>query len=213
MARQKRYSKRRISQKRSSRKMKGGLVETDRQILNSLGFADDQINYLFTNHPDMMIEFFQNSINPPPNNTFYTEAQTPDQIMESLREINEDYNSEDDNSEGHTTGELETVSDLNTVTDDSLNNTSTISNNNLNNSDLDISSISGNTSFGGKRKSKRRTTNKKNIKKTRKHRKTRKTRKHRKRHQRGGAMTTSVDTVLDNDEQEYIDYKKLMAKQ
>ena len=213
MARQKRYSKRRSSQKRSSRKMKGGLVETDRQILNGLGFADEQINYLFTNHPDMMIEFFQNSINPPPNNTFYTEAQTPDQIMESLREINEDYNSEDDNSEGHTTGELETVSDLNTVTDDSLNNTSTISNNNLNNSDLDISSISGNTSFGGKRKSKRRTTNKKNIKKTRKHRKTRKTRKHRKRHQRGGAMTTSVDTVLDNDEQEYIDYKKLMAKQ
>ena len=59
MARQKRYSKRRRSQKRSSRKMKGGLVETDRQILNGLGFADDQINYLFTNHPDMMIEFFR----------------------------------------------------------------------------------------------------------------------------------------------------------
>jgi hypothetical protein len=212
MARQKQHSKRRRSQKRSSRKMKGGLVETDRQILNSLGFADDQITYLFTNHPDMMIEFFQNSINPPANNPFYTEAQTPDQIIESLRE-----NNEDDNSEGHTTAEIET--------DDSLNNAgldiSMISNNNLNNSELDISSISGNTnntlsdelgnaSFGGKRKSKKRTTKKKNIKKTRK---TRKTKKHRKRHQRGGAMTTSVDTVLDNDEQEYIDYKKLMAKQ
>jgi hypothetical protein len=200
--------------------MRGGLVDTDRQVLAGLGFTEEQINYLFANNPDMMIEFFQNSINPPPGNPFYTEAQTPAQIIQSLVEINNEYDG--DNSEGHTTGELETDSDLNIVTDNSLNNAvldiSTTGDNPLNNSDLDVSLIQGNTNntlsdesidtpFGGKRKSKRRTTNKRKTKKSRK------TRKHRKRRQRGGAMTTSVDYVLDNDEQEYIDYKKLMSRQ
>ena len=155
MAKQKRHNKR-ISQKKSVGKMKGGLLETDRQILTGLGFADDQINYIFTNNPNMMIEFFQNSINPPPNNPFYTEAQTPNQIMESLREINEDNNLEGST----TTGEI--------VPDDSLNNTSmdiSMTSNDLNTNELDT--------LGGKRKSKKRTTNKKK-KKTRKTRKTRK---------------------------------------
>lgn len=139
MARQKRHIKRR-SQKKNSEKMKGGVLETDRQILTGLGFADDQINYIFTNNSNMMIEFFQNSINPPPNNPFYTEAQTPNQIIESLREMNEDNNSEPNNS---------------------LNNSSM---------DISMISDTSGDSFGGKRKSKKRTTNKnkKKTRKTRK---------------------------------------------
>jgi hypothetical protein len=220
MSRQKRYTKRR----RSSMKMRGGLVETDRQVLTGLGFTDEQINYLFANNPDMMIEFFQNSINPPPGNPFYTEAQTPDQIIQSLVDINNEYDG--NNSEGHTTAEARSIMSELGATNNSFDNSfDNNSNNNLNNADLDISTISAipgseqNTlseesidnplELGGKRKSKRRTTNKRKTRKTRKT----KTRKHRKRRQRGGAMTTSVDNVLDNDEQEYIDYKKLMSKQ
>ena len=87
--------------KRSSRQMRGGLVETDRQILTGLGFSQEQITYLFAHNPDMQIDFIQNSINPPPNNPFFIEAQTPQQFMTDIMANNQSF----DNSEGNTTTE------------------------------------------------------------------------------------------------------------
>jgi hypothetical protein len=95
--------------------------------------------------------------------------------------------------------------------------------NDFNMGDLDLSGDdSPNTtmdnSLGGKRRSKRRTNKRKSkktkkTKKSKKSKKTKKTKKTRKRRQCGGGFTTSIDTVLDNDEQEYKDYKNLMSKQ
>jgi hypothetical protein len=197
--------------------MRGGLVETDRQVLTGLGFTDEQINYLFANNPDMMIEFFQNSINPPPGNPFYTEAQTPDQIIQSLVDINNEYDG--NNSEGHTTAEARSIMSELGATNNSFDNNY---NSNLNNADLDISTISAipgseqNTlsddssvnplELGGKRKSKRRSSTKKS-KKSKKTKKSRKTRKNKKRKHRGGADTPSMTTeylnVNDRDKKDY----------
>jgi len=238
MVRQKRYTKRRRSHRRSSRKMRGGLVETDRQVLTGLGFTDEQINYLFANNPDMMIEFFQNSINPPldasgnPSNHFFTEAQTPDQIIHSLQQINDDYDG--NNSEGNTTHEAISFYSLNNSLNSSLNSSL---NNNLNNGALDISEISedplndeldvsvitgseqntlseesidNSLELGGKRKSKRRTTNKRKTKKS-KTKKSRKTRKNKKRKHRGGGFTTSeMNNPIAYKEDEYDQFKNAL---
>jgi hypothetical protein len=212
--------------------MRGGLVETDRQTLTNLGFTDVQINYLIENNPDMMIEFVQNSINPPldasgtPSNQFFTEAQTPQQFMADIMANNVSF----DNSEGHTTAEARSImSDLD-LTNNSFDNNST---NNLNNGALDISAISednplnindldvsvipgseqntlseesidNSLELGGKRKSKRRTTNKRKTKKS-------KTRKNKKMKHRGGGFTTSEMTnPIAYKEDEYDQFKNAL---
>jgi hypothetical protein len=62
------------------------LVDADRARLTELGFTEQDINYLFEQNPDMMIEFFENSVNPPPNNPFFPVPQTPAAIMTAIRE-------------------------------------------------------------------------------------------------------------------------------
>jgi len=149
MAKHRRYSKK--------RSQKGGLVDSDRQTLLDLGFTQDDINYIFSRHSNIAIEFFINSVNSVPNSFFYPHPQTPQQIMERLREEGDYTDAED--------------------------------------SDID----------GGKRKNKRRKTNKRKTNK----RKSKKTRKHRKRNYYGGAFTTSVDTPLTENKENYEQYVRL----
>lgn len=214
MAKHKRYSRKRSQRRnrRASRKMIGGLVENDRDILQGLGFTQEQIDYLFQQHPDMMVEFFQNSINPPPNNPFFSEQQTPEQIITALQAIDDDIDNADET--------------LNT-TRESI---SQFSNNSLNNSG--ISGISGdeendmdddepgvlfsddeddddddeyNTtleSVGGKRKTKRRSTNKRHTNK-RKTKKSKKTRKYRRKQRGGDSMDTEYLNVNERDKKDY----------
>ena len=49
MTKHRRYSRKRGQRRnrRASRKMRGGLVENDRDILQGLGFTQEQIDYLF----------------------------------------------------------------------------------------------------------------------------------------------------------------------
>lgn len=73
--------------------MKGGLVNADRQTLLSLGFNQEQINYLIQNHSNMDISFFQRSI------------ATPDQIMSELRDIDSEIdNTDSEGSDNSTQG-------------------------------------------------------------------------------------------------------------
>ena len=213
MAKHKRYSRKRSQRRnrRASKKMRGGLVENDRDILQGLGFTQEQIDYLFQQHPDMMVEFFQNSINPPPNNPFFSEQQTPEQIITALQAIDDDIDNVDET--------------LNT-TRESI---SQFSNNSLNNSRiLGISGISGyeendmddepgvlfsddedddeyNTtleSVGGKRKTKRRSTNKRHTNK-RKTKKSKKTRKYRRKQRGGDSIDTEYLNVNERDKKDY----------
>jgi hypothetical protein len=150
MAKHKRYSRKRIQ--------KGGLINTDKQTLRDLGFTENDINYIFGRHKNMQIEFFINSVNGIPGNEFYPHPQTPQEIMERLRDEG-DYTDED-----------------------------------TDNSDMD----------GGKRRYKRRTTNKRKTKKSKK------TRKHRKRRQRGGdGFTTSLSMPLEENKNNYDTYVRL----
>jgi hypothetical protein len=82
----KRQTKKSRRPRRSHRNQKGGLVDTDRARLIQLGFSEQDINYLFEQNPDMMIDFFENSVNPPPNNPFFPSPQTPVAIMAAIRE-------------------------------------------------------------------------------------------------------------------------------
>jgi hypothetical protein len=150
MAKHRRYSRKRIQ--------KGGLINTDKQTLRDLGFTENDINYIFGRHKNMQIEFFINSVNGIPGNEFYPHPQTPQEIMERLRDEG-DYTDED-----------------------------------IDNSDMD----------GGKRRYKRRTTNKRKTKKSKK------TRKNRKRRQRGGyGFTTSLSTSLEENKNNYDTYVRL----
>jgi hypothetical protein len=82
MAKHRRYSRQRAQ--------KGGLVDGDRQTLLGLGFTEDDINYIFARHKNMPIEFFINSVNGIPGNQFYPHPQTPQEIMERLRDEGDD---------------------------------------------------------------------------------------------------------------------------
>ena len=78
--------RRQTKKSRRPRHQKGGFVDADRARLTELGFSEQDINYLFEQNPDMMIEFFENSVNPPPNNPFFPAPQTPAAIMAAIRE-------------------------------------------------------------------------------------------------------------------------------
>jgi hypothetical protein len=78
MSKHRRYSRKRIQ--------KGGLINTDKQTLRDLGFTENDINYIFGRHKNMQIEFFINSVNGIPGNEFYPHPQTPQEIMERLRD-------------------------------------------------------------------------------------------------------------------------------
>ncbi len=82
----KRQTKKSRRPRRSYRSQKGGLIDADRVRLTELGFSEQDINYLFEQNPDMMIDFFENSVNPPPNNPFFPSPQTPVAIMAAIRE-------------------------------------------------------------------------------------------------------------------------------
>ena len=183
MARHRRQTKRRTYNKnrRTSRKMRGGVAETDRQILTGLGFTEQNINYLIANNPDMLIEFVQNSINPPldasgnPSNRFFTEAQTPAQFMADMMANNESFdNSVQNRTPSPNRRRFDPMSQENNYVSDYEQVTPT----RLFNSD---------DSFGGKRKSK---SNKRKIRKTRKMRKIRRNRR-----QQGGRGFTTEEEI------------------
>jgi len=202
MAKHKRYSRKRSQRRnrRVSRKMKGGLVETDRNILLGLGFTQQQVDYLFAEHPDIMIEFFQNSVNGVPGNQFFPEAQTPDQIIAALQAIDADIDNADESL--NTTREAISEYSNNSLNNSGFSNISSIPGENEELDQYDEPDFvfsdsenedSGNTSMestGGKRKRKtsKRRTNK------RKSKKTKKTRKNRRKISRGGAETFTMTT-------------------
>ena len=185
MARHRRQTKRRSYNKNRrtsrTRKMRGGVAETDRQILAGLGFTEQNINYLIANNPDMLIEFVQNSINPPldasgnPSNRFFTEAQTPAQFMADMMANNESFdNSVQNRTPSPNRRRFDPMSQENNYVSDYEQVTPT----RLFNSD---------DSFGGKRKSK---SNKRKIRKTRKMRKIRRNRR-----QQGGRGFTTEEEI------------------
>jgi len=228
MTKHRRYSRKRNhkKQRRASRKMKGGLAENDRQALLGLGFTEQQVNYLFDEHPDMDIAFFENSVNGIPGNQFFPQPQTPDAIIANLQE--------NDLAFVNTNDSLNMNDSLNTTRpDESFDsdvsfNMSDISEINPNNEahDIDVGydfddeflepevdsmNNSVNTSqesLGGKRRKKQRHTKKKYTNK-RKTKQSKKTRKHRKRKQRGGDNT---DTEYLNPN-EMKDEEYMLAKQ
>jgi hypothetical protein len=201
MARHKQFTKRRRSYRKTSRKMRGGLgTSNDESQDQSLHLSELNISGEpnISNNSNILNQAtdWENS-GFSGNTTINSNDWSIGQENLQQGQPQPDFgNIEEITPVGEGNNFLD-VSDLNLEPDEDEN---------LNQSaDTTRQDISG--SFGGKRKYKRRTTNKRKTKKSRK------TRKHRKRRQRGGAMTTSVDNVLDNDEQEYIDYKKLMSKQ
>jgi len=94
MARHRRQTKRRSynRNRRTSRKMRGGVGEDDRQALLDLGFTEADINYLLQNNPRMSVEIFRNAIDPPTSSPFYNEKQTAEEMMEGIRKNNESIN-------------------------------------------------------------------------------------------------------------------------
>ena len=80
--------KRRIN-KGKTIKQKGGITNNDTQTLLNLGFTLEDIQYLIQNNSDIDITYFQNAVNSVPNNPFFSEPRTPQQIMDDLRNINE----------------------------------------------------------------------------------------------------------------------------
>ena len=89
-----RHSKRRSYNKnrRTSRKMRGGVGEEDKQSLLELGFKPEDIDYLFQHNPNMSVEIFRNAIDPPTSSPFYNEKQTAEEMMEGIRKNNESIN-------------------------------------------------------------------------------------------------------------------------
>ena len=196
MARHRRQTKRRTYNKnrRTSRKMRGGVAETDRQILTGLGFTEQNINYLIANNPDMLIEFVQNSINPPldasgnPSNRFFTEAQTPAQFMADMMANNESFdNSVQNRTPSPNRRRFDPMSQENNYVSDY----DQVTPINLFNSD---------DSFGGKRKSK---SNKRKMRKTRKMRKIRRNRR-----QQGG-NTNGFTTEEEINPLAYLDQREI----
>lgn len=84
MTKNRRYSRRRHSKRRSQ---KGGrLVDADKDTLRQLGFTENDIKYIFGHYDNMHIDFFINAVNSVPGSHWYSAPQTPQQIMERLRE-------------------------------------------------------------------------------------------------------------------------------
>lgn len=77
--------------------MTGGVGQNDVHILQQLGFNNEQINYLITQHPDMDILFLQNSVNGVPGNLFFENPKTPDQIIQELQDNDDDINNQNNN--------------------------------------------------------------------------------------------------------------------
>lgn len=167
MARHRRQTRRRTYNKnrKSSRKMRGGFGEDDRQALLDLGFTEADIGYLFQHNPRMSVEIFRNAIDPPTSSPFYNEKQTAQEIMATIRA--------DNDLEIYSTPtkrpRISTMSEENDYVPD-------------------ISGTPNNLSgsFGGKRKSKRRTSNK-NRRSSRKMR--------RNRRQQGGKGFTTQEEI------------------
>jgi len=86
-----RHSKRRSynRNRRTSRKMRGGVGEEDKQALLDLGFKPEDIDYLFQHNPNMSVEIFRNAIDPPTSSPFYNEKQTAEEMMAGIRKNNE----------------------------------------------------------------------------------------------------------------------------
>jgi len=179
MARHRRQSKRRTYNKnrRSSRKMRGGVAETDRQALTNLGFTEQNINYLIANNPNMLLEFVQNSINPPPNNPFFTESQTPAQFMTDIMANNETINESEAFETPPKPSKRARLEENSNVSD--------YYEPDYYEPDISATPTNLNNFLGGKRKSKRRTSIKK--------RKTRKVRRNRR--QQGGRGFTTEEEI------------------
>jgi hypothetical protein len=174
MARHRRQTKRRTNNKhrRSSRKMRGGVGEDDRQALLDLGFTEADINYLLQNNPRMSVEIFRNAINPPTSSPFYNEKQTAEEMMESIRKNNESINESEAFETPPKPSKRPRIRTMSEENDYEPDNSGTPNN------------LSG--SFGGKRKSKRRTSNK-NRRSSRKMR--------RNRRQQGGKGFTTEEEI------------------
>ncbi len=168
-----RHSKRRTYNKnrRASRKMRGGVGEDDRQALLELGFKPEDIDYLLQNNPNMSVEIFRNAIDPPTSSPFYNEKQTAQEIMASIRKDNETIN---ESEAFETPPKPSKRARLSTMFEE-------------NDYEPDISGTPNNLSrsFGGKRKSKRRTS--RNTRKTKKMRKVRR--------QQGGKGFTTEEEI------------------
>lgn len=164
---------RRKTYRKNNKKMTGGEFNNSQiNELHSLGFSQQDIEYLSTTAPNMqLIMYSLQQINPETGNTF-----TPQEIMQSIREANEDVQNNVNN-----------VSDISENTDDEYD-TNTLDNANnsfnfdsdnsdimqpLNDADLNISnnssqntSIADEPSIGGKkRKTLKKYKNKKTYKK------------------------------------------------
>ena len=74
--------------KSKSMKQKGGITNNDIQTLLNLGFSQDDIQYLIQNNGDIDVTYFQNAVNSVPNNPFFSQPRSPQQIMDDLRNIN-----------------------------------------------------------------------------------------------------------------------------
>jgi hypothetical protein len=177
MTRHRRQSKRRSynRNRRTSKKMRGGLAETDRQILTGLGFKPDDIEYLFENNPNMSVEVFINAIRPSKEHPSYKQLirlkQTAAEVMASIRANNNSI----DESEKYSTPPKRAR--FNSMSEENSN----VSNDYE--SDIIVTPIDFNRN-GGKRKSKR---NKRTMRKTRKVRRNR-------RQQGGRGFTTQEET-------------------
>jgi hypothetical protein len=68
---------------------KGGITNNDRQSMISLGFTDQDIQYILDNNNEIDITYFQNAVNSVPGNPFFLEPRSAHDIMNELREINE----------------------------------------------------------------------------------------------------------------------------
>lgn len=155
--------------------MRGGLAETDRQILSGLGFKPDDIEYLFENNPNMSVEVFINAIRPSKEHPSYKQLirlkQTAAEVMASIRANNNSI----DESEKYSTPPKRAR--FNSMSEENSN----VSNDYE--SDIIVTPIDFNRN-GGKRKSKR---NKRTMRKTRKVRRNR-------RQQGGRGFTTQEET-------------------
>jgi hypothetical protein len=157
--------KTRNPRKTRMKKMRGGVGEEDRQTLLELfndpanndetvannGVIDNRryVDYLIENYPDMMVEIVQHSLNPPPNNRFFTERETVQQFMEPLMRQNmsndiTDYTDKANNSLNSSNGLFDGIGDNDNSfnNSNSFNNDNSFNNSNLNNDDLNMSNIS-----------------------------------------------------------------------
>lgn len=176
MARHSRHSKKRSynRNRRTSRKMRGGVGEEDRQELLDLGFKPEDIDYLFQHNPRMSVEIFRNAIDPPTSSPFYNEKQTAEEMMEGIRKNNESIYESEAFETPPKPSKRPRLEENSYVSDDNVSNSYV--------SDMNATPNNLSRSFGGKRKSKRRTSIKK-----------RKTRKNRR--QQGGKGFTTQEEI------------------